>query len=69
MVKTEWNLENSCEGKFKINQKVTTRGDCGRFHLIITEIHNSHYCTCKNLWLFGIKCKKRHFNMNMLEAT
>jgi len=62
----KWSLENSCEGKFKVGDKVKTRGDIGGFELKIVEIHNSHYCKCKNKYGLG---KKRHFNMNCLEKA
>ena len=59
----KWSLANPCRDKFKVGQKVRTRGDMGRFNLEIVKIHNLHYCECKT-WKFG---KKRHFNMNCLE--
>jgi hypothetical protein len=59
----KWSLSNDCKNKFYVGQKVKTRGDMGGIELIITKIHNSHYCTCKT-WMYG---KKMHFNMNCLE--
>ena len=55
-----WSLGNEVD-KFNVGEKVKTRSDMGNFNLIITKIHNNHYCECKG---YG---KKRHFNMNCLE--
>jgi len=46
---------------FKVGDKVRTRGDIGGFKLVITKIHNDHYCTAKG---YG---KERHFNVSFLE--
>jgi hypothetical protein len=58
-----WSLSNPCENKFHIGQNVKTRGDMGGIKLTVTNIHNHHYCECKQ-WVFG---RKLHFNMNCLE--
>ena len=60
----KWSLVNSCKNKFKVGQKVKTRGDMGGYLLWITKIHNNHYCECRRFRFWG---KKRHFNMNCLE--
>ena len=59
----KWSLDNTCEN-FRVGDQVRTRGDMGRFNLIITKIHNDYYCECKT-WMFG---KKRHFNMNCFKS-
>lgn len=46
---------------FKVEDKVRTRGDMGGFKLVITVIHNDHYCTAKG---YG---KERPFNVSFLE--
>ena len=56
----EWSLSNEVK-HFNIGDKVRTRGDMGRFNLVISKIHNNHYCECIG---YG---KRRHFNMNCLE--
>lgn len=55
-----WSLSNEVNN-FKVGDKVKTRSDIGSFNLVITKIHNSHYCSCKG---YG---KERHFNMNVLQ--
>jgi hypothetical protein len=59
-----WSLANSCEGKFVVGQRVRLRVDMGSFHVTIIKIYNDYYCVGRT-WRFG---KKRHFNMNCLEA-
>lgn len=63
----KWSLENDCSWKFEVGQRVITRGDMGRFKLVITKIYNSHYAECQDVLLFGILGKRRHMNMNCLE--
>lgn len=52
---------------FKPGQRVQTRGDMGRFRLVIEKIHNEHFASCRDLWPFGIKGRRRHMNLNCLE--
>ena len=47
--------------RFKVGQKVKTRGDIGDFNLVITRIFNDHFCTVKG---YG---KDRHMNMAFIE--
>ena len=47
--------------KFKVGDKVKTRGDMGGFNLTVIEVHNNHYCTVRG---YG---KDRHMNMGYLE--
>jgi len=49
--------------KFKVGDKVKTKGDLGGFILTITKIYNDHYCAAKG---YG---KERHFNMQYLELS
>jgi len=58
-IQKNWDLGNE-RTDFKVGDKVETRGDMGGFNLVITKIHNKHYCRCEG---YG---KKRHFNMNCL---
>ena len=63
----KWSLENNCGWKFRVGQRVVTRGDMGSFNLVITKIHNEYYAECRDVLLFGILGKRRHINMNCLE--
>jgi hypothetical protein len=52
--------------KLEVGDKVKTRGDMGSFKMIVTQIHNGHYCECRQLILgipFG---KERHFCIEYL---
>lgn len=62
MSEIKWSLSNPVTG-FRVGDKVRTRGDMGGFNLVITKIHNAHYCKAKG---YG---KERHFNMNVLEKV
>ena len=59
-IQRNWDLGNE-RTDFEIGDKVKTRGDMGGFNLVITKIHNNHYCECNGY------SKIRHFNMNVLE--
>ena len=47
--------------KFKVGQKVKTRGDIGGFNLVIIKIYNDHYCLVNG---YG---KDRNMNMAFIE--
>jgi hypothetical protein len=59
--KSQLTISRASIAAFKVGDKVRTRGDMGGFKLVITKIHNDHYCTAKG---YG---KERHFNMGFLE--
>jgi hypothetical protein len=61
MIKITWSLGTDCTGKFKVGDKVKTRGDFGGFNLVVVQVHNGHFAACRG---YG---KVRHFNMNTLE--
>jgi hypothetical protein len=59
--KSQLTISRASSAAFKVGDKVRTRGDMGGFKLVITKIHNDHYCTAKG---YG---KERHFNIGFLE--
>lgn len=60
-IKPQLTIPRVSSSAFKVGDKVRTRGDIGGFKLVITKIHNDHYCTAKG---YG---KERHFNVSFLE--
>ena len=60
----KWSLGNNCSGKFKVGQRVKTRGDMGSYVLFVRKLYNGWYCGCSVRKHIG---RIRHFNMNCLE--
>ncbi len=56
-------MDRTDNSTLKVGDKVKTRGDLGGFNLVIVEIHNEYYATCRG---YG---KLRHFNMDCLEIV